>query len=91
MKKFITLTERADINGEVRLPEEGAIAVPTKRANELLAAGKARAVDSKVPKKASRRKTQAKALPPAETPDAGNLSPTGGDLPVEAAQGHASE
>lgn len=40
-RKWITLTERVDINGEVRRPEERAILVDGERAAELLDAGQA--------------------------------------------------
>ena len=60
MKKFIALKERADINGEIRYPEEGAIAVAVKDAERLISAGKAVAATEPGATDAPSTKTKAK-------------------------------
>lgn len=47
-KKWVTLTERADVAGEVRTPEEGSILIDGTRADELIGQKKAKA--SQAPK-----------------------------------------
>lgn len=49
MKKWIILSERADISGEVRRPEERAILVDHERADELIGEGKASEAAEPIP------------------------------------------
>lgn len=48
-RKWISLKERADIAGEVRTPEEGAIFVPADRAYALIKERKAAAASAPKP------------------------------------------